>query len=399
MWRVLFNGRVLLAAAVIGGLLAVALWPRPTSVDMAPVVRGALRVTIDEEGETRIRHRYVVSSPVAGRVMRIGLEPGDLVTGGETVVAQVRADAPPLLDRRAREEAAAARDVARAALGGAQAGQRKAEADLALATRELQRVRDLDEARLATRQQVDEAEARARAAEEAVHAARFAVATAESQLRQAEARLRPDSLQAAGRVLDVVAPVDGVVLRRLRESESAVPAGEPLLEIGDPRDLEIVADLLSTDAVQVATGARVLLEQWGGQTPIEARVRRVEPSGFTKISALGVEEQRVNVIMDFADPAGAWTELGDGYRVEVRVVTWEGEDVLKVPTSALFRAGEQWAAFAVRDGRAARVLVEVGHRNGVEAEVLSGLEAGATVIVHPPDALEDGALVEERHVS
>ncbi|MGE3274797.1 MAG: efflux RND transporter periplasmic adaptor subunit [Vicinamibacterales bacterium] len=396
MRGLLTNVRVIIGGLVIAGLLAVALWPRATPVDLATVARGPLRVTIDEEGETRVRHRYVVSAPVAGRVLRIDLEPGDVVTSGETVVARLRADTPPLLDARSRQEAEAARAAARAALGRAEADQRRAEAALALSQKELERVHELDASGLATRQQVDAAEAEARTAGEAAQAARYAVATARSQLQQAEARLRPDSLQAAGRVLELTAPIDGVVLRRLRESESAVPAGEPLLEIGDPKDLEIVSDLLSTDAVQVEPGARVLLEEWGGQVPIEARVRRVEPSGFTKVSALGVEEQRVNVVMDFADPAGAWTELGDGYRVEVRIVTWEADDVLTVPTSALFRRGEGWAVYEVRDGRVHETSVTIGHRNGVDAEVLAGIEAGATVVVHPPDTIAEDARVEAR---
>jgi HlyD family secretion protein len=199
-----------------------------------------------------------------------------------------------------------------------------------------------------------------------------------------------------GRPLAIRSPVDGVVLKRLRESEAVVPAGEPLLEVGDPHGLEIVSDLLSTDAVKVRAGARVLLEQWGGDHAIEARVRRVEPSGFMKVSALGVEEQRVNVVMDFEDPLEAWSALGDAYRVEVRIVIWERDPVLRLPTSSLFRRGDDWAVFAVSGGRAALRTVVIGRRNAAHAELVSGLDGGASVVLHPSDTLEDGSRIARR---
>ena len=245
-------------------------------------------------------------------------------------------------------------------------------------------------------QELEAREAEAKVAEESVNAAVFAVQAATSELQRAQARLAPPTRDAAGRVVSVTAPADGVVLKRLRESESVVPPGDPLIEIGDPHRLEIVADLLSTDAVRVKRGARTIIEQWGGERQLEARVRRIEPSGFTKISALGVEEQRVNVVLDFVDPAAAWAALGDAYRVEVRIVIWEAAAVLKVPTSALFRQGEKWAVYTVEDGRARRVIVELGHQTGQEAEVVSGLSEGAPVILHPVDTLADGARVKEK---
>jgi HlyD family secretion protein len=210
------------------------------------------------------------------------------------------------------------------------------------------------------------------------------------------ARLLPTETSGAARSFAIRSPIDGVVLKRLRESEAVVPAGEPLLELGDPRLLEIVSDLLSTDAVKVQPGAAVLLEQWGGEHPLRARVRLVEPSGFMKVSALGVEEQRVNVVMDFLDPLEAWSALGDGYRVEVRIVVWEGESVLKLPTSSLFRRGEAWAVFAMRDGQAELRLIEVGRRNGTSAEVVSGLSEGESVVLHPSGSLRDGSRVARR---
>lgn len=395
MPRLRINRRVLVAVALVGGLLAVALWPSTHPVDVAVVSTGPLLVTIDEEGRTRVRDRFIVASPVAGRVLRIELEVGDRVKRGD-VVARVRAEPPPLLDARARAEAQAAADGASATLGRARAEEERARAALAQAQRELQRTRALVVEQLATARELDAREADVRASEEAANAAAFGVRAASSDLERARAGLAPASPDGDGRVVAVIAPADGVVLRRIRESESAVPSGDPLLEVGDPGRLEIVADLLSTDAVRVPSGARVMIEQWGGDRTLEARVRRVEPSGFTKISALGVEEQRVNVILDFLDPAQAWAALGDGYRVEVRIVTWEAQRVVKVPTSALFRVLDRWAVYLIDEGRARQTLVDLGHQTGQEAEIASGLADGARVILHPGDTLADGARVAER---
>ncbi len=389
--------RWLIVLLLVAGVVAIAMWPTPVPVDVMPSTRGPLVVTVDEEGETRVRYRYVVSAPLAGRVLRIELEPGDPVVRGRTVVARLRAEAPTLLDARSRAEAEAGVSTARAAVGRAEADLRRATAAVELARADLRRQRDLAAAQLTTTQAVDTAESSARAAEESVRAAEFAVASGRSQLELAEARLMVPTIDASGRVLTVTSPVDGVVLKRLRESESVAAAGEPLVEIGNPvKDLEIVSDLLSTDAVRVKAGARVRVEQWGGDRVLMARVRRVEPSGFTKISALGVEEQRVNVLMGFEDPSDAWKALGDGYRVEVRIVMWEAAEVVKVPTSALVRQGDGWSVFVVNGNRIQSVTVEVGQRNAEEAEIRSGLDAGRQVVVHPSDRVIDGALVEVR---
>jgi HlyD family secretion protein len=392
---VLANRRLWIGLIVVGALVAVAIWPEIVPVDVAAVSRGPLVVTVDEEGRTRVRDRFVVSAPLSGRVLRIELEPGDSVKSRE-IVARMRAEAPPLLDARTREEAEAAVDSARAVVGRTRAELQRARTGAAQAQRELARVRELARNELATKREIDTAEADAQAAEEAVSAAEFAARTAESDVARAQARLAPSTLDSSGRVVDVRAPAPGVVLRRLRESESVVPAGEPLVEIGDPAQLEIVADLLSTDAVRVQPGARAIVEQWGGSRELAAKVRRVEPAGFTKISALGVEEQRVNVILDFVDPADAWRALGDAYRVEVRIVLWEEPSVVKVPTSALFRNREKWAVYVVDAGRARMTTIEVGHQAGQEAEVLSGVSEGVTVIEHPPDTLVDGARLTAR---
>lgn len=389
--------RWLVVALLVAAVAAMALWPAPVPVDVMPSTRGPLSVTVDDEGETRVRHRYVVSAPLSGRVLRLELEPGDPVARGQTGVARLRADAPALIDERTRAEAEAAVATARAALGRAEADLRRATAAVELARSDLRRQRELSASQLTTSQAVEAAESTARVAGEGVRSAEFAVAAARSQFDQAGARLMAPTLEAGRRVLTLTAPAAGVVLKRVRESESAVLAGEPLIEIGNPAtDLEIVSDLLSTDAVRVKPGARVRVEQWGGDRTLAATVRRVEPSGFTKISALGVEEQRVNVVMDFNDPAGAWAALGDGYRVEVRIVIWEAADVVKVPTSALVREGDTWVVFVVDGDRIRKTAVVVGQRNSEEAEIRSGLDAGRPVVVHPSRRVSDGVLVEVR---
>jgi HlyD family secretion protein len=396
MLRLLASRRVLAFAAVIAALLAVVLWPTAVQVDVAAVSTGPLIVTVDEEGVTRVRDRFVVSAPVSGRVLRIELEPGDCVKRGQ-VVARVRAEAPPLLDARTKTEAEAVVESARAALGRARAEEQRARATLAQAQRDFVRAGSLVEDRVIAKQEFETHESDVHVARETANAAEFAVRVATSELQRAEARLAPTRPEAAGRVVSVTAPVDGVVLKRIRESETFVPTGDPLVEIGDPGQLEIVADLLSTDAVRVKVGARAFVEQWGGDMPLEARVRRIEPGGFMKVSALGVEEQRVNVVLDFVDSSpAARAALGDGYRVEVRIVIWESSSVVKVPTSALFRHREKWAVYVMDAGRARRTVVELGRQTGQSAEVITGLAEGTRVILHPGDTLVDGARVRER---
>jgi HlyD family secretion protein len=391
--RIRKHSRLAAAIVIVAGILAVALWPTAMEVDLARVERGPMQVTIDEEGETRVRERFVVSAPVSGRVERIELEPGDPVVRGKTVVARLTPAAAPLIDPRTQAELNAAVEAARAAVEQARAESRRAAAALERARSNLRRQHALLEAGVVSRDELEVAQTTLRTADEEQRAAEFTLARTEYELQLARARLKPSA--AGGRALDLVAPVDGVVLKRLRESASVVPVGEPLLEIGDPGHLEVVSDLLSTDAVQVSPGDTVLMEQWGGGRPLAGRVRRVEPSGFMKVSALGVEEQRVNVIIDFADPAAA-RPLGDGYRVEVRVVIWQADSTLKAPTGSLFRRGDEWAAFVVEAGRAHVTAVRLGQRNDREAQVLQGLSEGDTVVMHPPDTLADGVRVRSR---
>ena len=391
--RFLKNKRLITGVVIVLAIVAMAMWPESIEVSAAKVERGAMQVTLDEDGETRIRDKFVVSAPVAGRLQRIELEPGDAVVRGKTVVARLTTADAPLLDPRTRGELEAATEATRAAVGQARAEFERTTAELARARQTLQRQQELMKAGAIAADSLDAAETAVATAEEARKAAEFAVSRSEYELQTARARLQAPA--PAGRAVEVVAPVSGVILKRLRESESVVPAGEPLLEIGEPGRSEIVADFLSTDAVRIQLGAQVLIEGWGGSEPLHGRVRRVEPAGFMKVSALGVEEQRVNVLIDFDDPSAA-KRLGDGYRVEVRVVIWREDDVVKVPVGGLFRRGNDWAAFLV-DGEQVRLQpVLLGQRNDEEAQVTKGLSPGQTVVLHPPDTLTDGARVRLR---
>ena len=327
-------------AAIVAALIY-AFQPQPIVVDVDVVTRGPMMVTIDEEGETRLRERFVVSTPVAGRVLRIDLEPGDRVSAGQTPIATFRPVEPGFLDTRTRAETEARLQAAQAGIGRTQANRERLREELNFSESRLARDRELFDQGLISRERFDAAQFEARAAREALNAAEFEVGDAEQAVMVAQASLvqitEDTAADGSGNPITIRSPIDGVVLRRMRESEAVVPAGEPLVELGDTRRIEIVSDLLSEDAVRVRPGHRVLIEQWGGGFTLEGRVRLVEPSGFTKLSALGVEEQRVNVVVDFNDPALTAEYLGDAYRVEIRVVTWETSDTLKVPTGSLFR--------------------------------------------------------------
>ena len=387
------------ASVVVVALIALASRPRPVPVDMASVVRGTLSVTLDEEGETRVRDRFEISAPVAGRVLRIELEPGDRVLAGESVLASFLPASPVPLDPRQRAEAQAAVEAAQAMVGRAEALHEQAAQERAFAESTLNRLRRLQEEGVTSEEQLEIAQLELDTRQEALEAAEFAVRDARGKLAVARARVqrfrfRPgDAGTGNPEAIQIFSPVDGVVLRRVRESEAVVPAGEPLLEVGDPRELEVVTDYLSNDAVRMRAGQSALIDRWGGDRPLRGRVLRVEPSGFTKISALGVEEQRVNVVMELEEPYAARSSLGDAYRVETRVVVWEQEDQVKVPVGALFRRGANWAVFVVQDEMASERAVEIGERNQREAQVLSGLEVGDRVIVYPGDSVAEGVRV------
>jgi len=391
--RVVFWGGVITILAVG---LALALRTPPLLVDVTAAVRGPLRVTLDHEGRTRVRERYVVAAPVTGRVLRIEIEPGDPITVGRTVLARVLPGAPALLDARARAGADAQVQVAAANLARARAQRDEAREASNYARAEAERIRGLNTEGLATSQQRDAADADARVKARALEAADAAVEAAARDLDVARAVLYESRSEPAGRFVEVRAPVTGVLLRRFHESEAVVAQGQALVEVADLADLEVVADFLSTDAVRIRPGMPVMVDRWGGAAELNARVSRIEPSGFMKISALGVEEQRVWVVMAFADPRDAWAALGDGYRVEARVIVWQQPDVLKVATSSLFRRGEEWAVFVIDDGVARLRTVTIGERNDTEAEVTKGLQAGARVVAYPSDQIEDGSRVEPR---
>jgi HlyD family secretion protein len=390
-------GMLAIAVIVAAGLVC-GFMPRAQPVDIAEVKRAPLAVTVEEEGKTRVRERYQVTAPVTGYVRRSGLEAGDAVTAGQ-VLAVIEPTRAVALDPRSRAQAQAQVSAAQAALAVAEENARAATAAAQLAQQERVRAESLRASNFVSAQALDtarSAETRARAVQQAaahsVRVARFERDTARAAVASTA------RLQAGGAtdVLQVRAPVAARVLTLQQESEGAVAAGQPLLEIGNSDSLEVEVEVLSTHAVKIAPGSKVILDRWGGERAVAGTVRVVEPSGFTKISALGVEEQRVRVIVDFASPREAWQRLGDGYRVEARFVLWEDDDVLQVPTSALFRHGVGWAVFAVDDKRARLTPVETGQRAGLATQVLSGIAAGARVVSHPDDKISDGTRVKPR---
>lgn len=380
---------------VVGIAIAlVVLWlrPTPTRVDVAKAVRGPLRVTVDGEGRTRVRDRYIVAAPVAGRLRRITLRRGDPVDRDQ-LIAQIESLPLAPLDPRQRAEATGRVNAAEDAVRESDAMVQRARASLEQARREFERCEKLVSAGVISRQELERAQTAMDMAIREYDAARSKSETAGHDVEVARAALLAlnQSQRQSGTTVKVQAPVGGRVLRVIEESERVISAGTPLVELSNPSKLEVLIELLSTDAVKVEPGALVLIERWGGDSVLEARVRLVEPSAFTKISALGVEEQRVNVIADFTEPSRA---LGDGYRVEGRIVIWENDDVLKIPSSALFRQGEGWSVFVVQNGRAYRRQLELGQRTAFDSEITRGLEDGAVVIVHPSNEISEGISVE-----
>jgi HlyD family secretion protein len=387
--------RYAIGLVVLIGILVWAFRPAPVAADFATVQRGSLQVTVDEEGRTRVRDRYVISAPVPGSLQRIELDPGDRVVAGKTVVARFEPTDPALLDVRTRSELEARVRAAESAVGAARAERDRIRTELEFSQTELKRVRSLVEGGAVAQQNLDAAERESATLDRALPSAEFNIRTAQHQVELARASLVQTR---AGRsaTIPLYSPVDGVVMRTLHESAGPVNTGQPLVEVGDLRDLEIVADLLSSAAVAVDPGQPVLIEQWGGDRALRGRVRLIEPSGFTKVSALGVEEQRVNVVIDFDEPDDVARQLGDGYRVEVRIIVWSKDDVLKVPTSSLFRHEEKWAVYKVVNDSASLQLVEIGRSSGLEAEVLNGLAAGDRIVVYPSDEIANGVKIVAR---
>lgn len=394
--------RVLFWAPLALGLALALLWlfrPTPVAVDLARAERGQLLDSIGEEGQTRVRDMYVVSAPIPGHMRRIGLEAGDPVIADKTVVAEIEPSDPAFLDSRSAAEARATVSAAAASRTHAAAQVRRAQAELQFAQSELARVRILAQSHTVSENELDAAERRATTADAALGEARAEQKVRESEYQVARARLMTPAERTRASDCDCVAvfsPVSGEVLRVVTESEGVVQSGTPLVEVGNPDTLEVVVELLSSDAVRVQAGQRAVIEAWGGPRPLAGEVRRVEPYGFTKVSALGIEEQRVNVVIDIKEPRQQWARLGHGYRVEPRIVLWESRDVLKLPLAALFRQGGKWSVFVVQDGKAVLRAVEIGHENGLEAEVLAGLRAGESVVLHPGDRVSPGVRLRPR---
>ncbi|MBI1238600.1 MAG: HlyD family efflux transporter periplasmic adaptor subunit [Alphaproteobacteria bacterium] len=390
----------LVSTLVLGGI-AFGFWPRPELADLAVVARGPLVVTIREEGRTRVREVYTVSAPVAGRLLRVSQNAGDPVTAGQTIVAQLQPSDPTFLDIRTRTQAEAAAKAAEAALTLAKAEVERARAALQFAEVDLKRSATLAQRGTASQAELDRARLLYRTRVTEMGTAEASLQVKEFELETARALLIDPSEEtktelSANSYISITAPVTGRVLRVLQENETIVPAGTPILEIGDRKDLEVVVDLLSTEAVKVQQGASARLTDWGGAEALNARVQRVEPYGFTKISALGVEEQRVNAILDITSPHHEWTALGHGFKVDAVISIWEGADVVVAPLGAFFRHGGRWAAFVVRDGVARLTFVTLGHVTDTQAEVLSGLVPDEIVVLHPSDRIEDGIGVVAR---
>jgi HlyD family secretion protein len=367
-----------------------------------------MEVTIDEEAKTRVRHIYTVSAPITGKVLRIShpfgiqgqsLHVGDQVTTAETVVAVMQPTVPSFLDRRSHEELKAMLTAADAAIALAEAEVERLVASLDFSRAELRRAEALARTNAIAERTLEKARLDVRTSEAALASAKAQIEVRRSERLSVAARLiEPSAVTpepGASCCIQLRAPATGVVLKIIQDSEATVLAGTPLVDIGDPLDLEIIADLLSTDAVQIKAGAAVRIDGWGGP-PVRGRVTRVEPAGFLKVSALGIEEQRVRTIIDLVDPPEAWSTLGHDYRVIVHVTVWNADDVLRMPVGAVFRKGEDWAVFVFKDGRAKIRLVKIGHRNARVAEIVSGLSDGERVVLHPSDRISDGVAVMER---
>jgi HlyD family secretion protein len=381
---------------VLLALVAWGLWPKPILVETGVAARSALTVRVSEEGKTRVRNRYVVAAPVAGIMRRVTLKPGDATDAGKTVLTTIEPVAAPLLDPRARAQAEAVVSMHEASRRKAAESLVAVKSALEMAVADRDRMRSVRQPGTLSESDRDrmESEASIKAAE--MRAAEFALQVIDYELAQARAVLaRPDAVS-PNNLVELRAPVNGRVLKVMQESETIVTPGSAILEIGDPADIEIEAEILSRDAVAIAPGSSVEIDQWGGETSLKARVRRVEPAAFTKISALGVEEQRVIVLSDLLETPPTAKPLGDRYRVEVRVAVWHSDGVLVVPAGALFREGNTWKTFIYQNGRARLSSLEVGHGDGRLTEVLAGLQAGDKVLLHPPDAVKDGSRVTER---
>jgi len=387
-WR--WIAGVLLVALIVAGM-----WPAALPVETAKVTRGDLIATVNEEGVTQVRHRYIISSPAAGQLRRIDLKPGATVIAGETVLAVLEPAGGDILDRRSRAQAEARVRATRSQVDQAEAQRARAAAALNLAQSKATRQRSLAKQQLVSQQGLDIAINQEATAAQEDRASTFALQVARYELEQAQAVLdRGDaSGDTADALMEIKSPVSGRVLRVMQESSRVVTSGMPILEVGDSTDLEVRVEVLSRDGVAIEPGARVWLEQWGGDFDLEARVRWVEPAAFTKVSALGVEEQRVNVLADLTTPPDQRANLGDGYRVEARIEKARRDNVIQVPAGALFQDEQTWSTFVLNGTTVEKRTVQPGLSNGLQTEILAGLESNDTVVLYPGDRIEDGSRV------
>jgi len=383
------------ALAIVAATLILLFAPRPVPVDLAPVSRGPIAETVADQGYARAREAYVVSAPVSGRLERLDLHVGDRIAAGQTVVARIRPTSAELLDPRARAQAQAAVAAASAAVSAAQARQDQLAAEARRAEIDLARTQALAERGVVSRQALDNAEAQARTAAAALRAARAEVGQRRSQLDSAEAALLGPEAPGAG-VVSVTSPASGKVTRVIQESERTVQTGTPLVEVSDQAGLEAAIEFLSQDAVRIREGMPAEIFDWGGPGVLPAVVRRVEPQGFTKVSALGVEEQRALVLLQFTGPPAAWARLAPGYGLWGRVILRREPAALKAPLGALVRSNGRWAAYRIVMGRARLTPVQVGAFTDREAEIINGLAPTDRVVVFPSDKVKDGVRVTVR---
>ncbi|MFZ4438836.1 MAG: efflux RND transporter periplasmic adaptor subunit [Syntrophales bacterium] len=384
---------MIVVAATVYGFL-----PKTVEVDLVAASRGPLQVTIEEEGRTRLKERFVVSAPIAGYMRRIDAKVGDLVRKGAAVVALEPLRSQPL-DPRSHAEAEATVAAAQSGLNAAIEKERAAAADADYLEKRLERIANLYSKRYVAQDQFDQTAAEAKKARAVQSSAKAAVDVSRSELERAKTVLQhfpPGGKTEKANTVYVSSPVSGAVIKIYRESEGAVNVGEPLLEIGDSNKLEVRIELLSSDAVKIKKGGAVFFKRWGGEGTLTGVVRLVEPAGFTKVSSLGVEEQRVLVIADLTSPPETWRLLGDGYRLEAHFVVWEGKDILQIPASVLFRSGKEWAVFVEDHGQARQRILQVGQRNGLTAEIISGLQEKERVVSHPDDSIKNGTPIRPR---
>ena len=384
---------VLIAAALIYGFL-----PQPRLVDIAKAARAPMQVSVEEEGKTRVIDRYIISAPVAGTTCRVDLDVGDYVEKDQSLVT-IEPLQSSALDPRSRAEAQFRVAAAQASLQAAEQNAQSADAEAELAGKELRRLKPLANNGHVTLERLDQAETMARSSAAAKRSADFAVNVARHELGAAKTALEyagDEGELSPATTVQVRAPVSGRILKIQQQCAGVVAPGQALLEIGDTRSLEIETEVLSSDAIKIKPGMRVIFNRWGGEKPLQGQVRTVEPVGFTKVSALGVEEQRVLVISDITSEPVQWQNLGDGYRVEARFVIWEDNEILQIPASALFREDEGWAVFVMDKDKAQKKAVDLGRHNGLYAQILSGLNEGDSVITHPDDTIEQGVAVRQR---